>query len=94
MDRNAADKDMTTPLLFAAWNGHTKVVQALLAAVVDKAAASKDGTTPLHIAALNGQRQEGESAGRSTRSRSHLSRKRRHRAVATGRLAAAGRRRS
>ncbi|BCA96249.1 hypothetical protein TUM19329_26100 [Legionella antarctica] len=51
---NQTDKEGTTPLYTAAYNGHLNIVLALLANKADVNKARKDGATPLHIAAQKG----------------------------------------
>ena len=49
-----ADNDDTTPLYIAAQNGHTDIVDALLATGADINKATNDSVTPLAIAAYKG----------------------------------------
>ena len=54
-DVNATNDDGYTPLSWAAWKGHTKCVQLLLAVPgIDVNKANKDGSTPLTWAAWKG----------------------------------------
>ena len=54
-DLDAVDDDGRTPLTWAAYNGHERVVKALLATTkVDVNSKDKYGWTPLHWAAYNG----------------------------------------
>jgi len=51
---NIQDKDGYTPLHYAAWKGHLKVVELLLEHGANPNIQDKDGYTPLHYAAWKG----------------------------------------
>ena len=53
-DLNLRTHKGNTPLHAAVMNGHTEVVDFILANVVDKSPVNKNGDTPLHKAAKNG----------------------------------------
>ena len=46
-DKDKADNNGWTPLIWAAGGGHVEIVRLLLAAGADKDKADKDGWTPL-----------------------------------------------
>ena len=51
---SAATEDASTPLHFAARNGHQTVARLLIEKGADVSAANRNRDTPLHLAALNG----------------------------------------
>ena len=53
-DKNPAENDGTTPLHYAAGNGHWEVCQLIVDHVQDKNPRDDHGVTPLHLAAGNG----------------------------------------
>ena len=54
------DNDGTTPLHYAAFNGHKDVAELLLANKADVNAKDNNGATPLHAAAFNGHKDVAE----------------------------------
>ena|SRR5256885_41754 len=50
----ATDDDNWTPFHFAAWEGHTDIVNILIKHYANVMATDNDGWTPLHYATLNG----------------------------------------
>ena len=59
---NNKNKDGTTPLHWAAFEGHKDVAEWLLANKADVNAKASDGLTPLHLAASNDKKDVVESA--------------------------------
>ena len=54
VDPNVQDKDGYTPLHYAAWKGHHKVVELLLEHGANPNIQKHDGETPLHLAVWEG----------------------------------------
>jgi ankyrin repeat protein len=56
-DPNAADRNLATPLHYAAYKGHPDVVELLIRHKADVNARDARGNTPLHYAAGRGHKQ-------------------------------------